>query len=1100
MNDNYFFDGAAGALTGKVPVQVQFEGNGDFSKIRGRASQILHAFLDEVRLGGLSQLTRTAEFPGGSIWMRHMFGVTKVILRAGGTTSDLTKFFGGILIRPQVVWSGPVTPEASAYMSLRGYLPRKAVEAITLSERAGVPGTGRQSAEWLIVQIHPTKDLADEPLKKGAVKIFRIKDPKFGDCVELSTEARYLVSTQTGQEFYLCGQKLVHVPPMPELLLGYDNPAQLTSTASLLPYTRMWTSGFRPRDFKSAGLAEGVIVVAAGSKLWALDTLSRTSTQPASWVLLAQADAGYLINAYGAEIVETDADQVRTVTCSGTNGWGQCSGFTVRLRRTASGLQLEGELAVVPRASDLRAWPGNYEVQHYETGTYSRSYNVQRAPIHVDAWNFKVLQYASPAALPARPALPALGYPDPTPEGTAYVYRPKGYVDIQKHVAYQALGFDDTSTLVGVQDELRRPINTVDIFGRSMARRPPAREEVTIFWERRALFGGYHFRLKGFVPNPTTDATTGFDIANIPIDYTPPSYDSSLFFATHTDAVNYYNAQGPSKFDDVVESDPTTIYDWYRYTREFSGKFTEWNWGLGNQDFPAGPNIEAGRGYAEYFPAYCTYGFINTADGPVFRWRFDGTKLASYDPDRRLYPFYRQDFYVNTPDFTVDNWEWDSESIGAYPKRAAVFSVYERWRTHRTLSGGLYGDFQVRAEYVREGQFVANEYQTETLETNIDSFPTIIPPSVSQIEDSGEPPQSGSYTEDEFSSRRYLAVDYLAMQISASIEGELMTTWERGGAAPPVTVERFGCGATADLVITTLATWLAIRVWNADTVVFEDADIQQKIGPYRKRTRNGVPSEDASPLVSGYTNGSGGTAVNRSVGLPRMSYNDPNIDGTYQISTDESVAGVPYDVLIAYPFGRFGGANTQSAVASGALPRPFLKVGYWGRRNTPDDFDAPFPTLLFEERVLPRWNGVDSDNRSGPFSTDPSDLSSDADVLPSYAAGFFVSPKKPDDRVVPPGGGRLYRDPRTGGFITEVYTAYSGVLDVAQFPEFFDVVKHTLIGNASGVVPFLPILQQWLSVEGLALPEEQVFITARPRTVAAEPTNSPFRDRLVALL
>lgn len=320
MTYRHFYDKDASPIPGKAPIQMRVKGGPAPSTVQAGIDSVLNAFLANARISEASNLQKTVTLPDGTtVRMRSRFGqviVDVAIPPQGEEVEDKEDFCGGIVIRPycltnEVEWlnAAPNTIEAVDFT-----LPE-----VTTKQRPAVP-TLRPGdpTTHIVVQIRNNVPLDDNPVARGYVKIFRIKDPLVGVHAEVSHSAtRYLVSANSDfSEFYLCGKKLTRVPP---LVLP-----ELTYTLA-----RICAHGFVPHSFKTAEKTSGFLFVAVDKKLYGLDA----GVAVPAWTLLATTvfDAPLTrANDFGDTRTTTvDSFGVQTITHSGSNGAGVLSTFTI---------------------------------------------------------------------------------------------------------------------------------------------------------------------------------------------------------------------------------------------------------------------------------------------------------------------------------------------------------------------------------------------------------------------------------------------------------------------------------------------------------------------------------------------------------------------------------------------------------------------------------------------------------------------------------------------------------------------------------------------------------------------------------------------------
>lgn len=331
MNLGTFFDRGGSPLTGKIPVQLRVSGRGELSAVYGEADSMLQAFLNDVRLSLAQDHRKSVRLSGGTTMrMHHSYGTTKIELILNtlpiAEEEPDDDFYGGVVVELRYFLdeSNPVGATAVVPES------QNSGKTGSLLGRPAVPGTEPDDeTTHVIIQVAKDRTLGGNPVKSGVVRIFRIKDPLVGKYLEInSTPKKYLVSANdTFTEFYLCGRLLTLVPALPLtvdelLLLGANQPGEVC----------IRSVGFNPRKFEAAASAGGVLIVSIFEKLWVLDTANRPPEGAPTWQLLATAAPVTHQNAFGISFVNTKlSDGGWTLVCSGSNGAGVCSGFSVTL-------------------------------------------------------------------------------------------------------------------------------------------------------------------------------------------------------------------------------------------------------------------------------------------------------------------------------------------------------------------------------------------------------------------------------------------------------------------------------------------------------------------------------------------------------------------------------------------------------------------------------------------------------------------------------------------------------------------------------------------------------------------------------------------------
>ena len=334
MSQLYFFNGEGDPLVGKPPLELRFVGQ-VLPDAAVQAVRLANQWLHDVRIGMLRQLRRQAVLTDGTlVQFRHVFGVSTVTITAPANTSRKdVAFYGGVLIKPvfhedATLTYGPAEPDFENSFTLwpeatmSGKVPGK-------PGRPAVPGTKpSDTTDYLVVQVAKDVLLTGQPVARGLIKLFRIKDPKFGEVVEASTtEGKYLLSTTRDfSEFYICGKVVPSIPPLP-LLPG--------DFYRYVMYLR--TINFVPRSFEEGPKTKGIVLAILNNKFYVIDT---TATTPV-WQLLDEQSLAFPweeINDFGATITTEKLENGGfKMTCSGTNGVGACSGFTFSKRIDSAG-------------------------------------------------------------------------------------------------------------------------------------------------------------------------------------------------------------------------------------------------------------------------------------------------------------------------------------------------------------------------------------------------------------------------------------------------------------------------------------------------------------------------------------------------------------------------------------------------------------------------------------------------------------------------------------------------------------------------------------------------------------------------------------------
>lgn len=977
MSDSFFYDRDGGPVTGKPPLQLVFVGEGDRAAAMALADGYIKSFLADVRLSLAAQLQKTQVLPDGSeLRLNHSYGVTQARLHLNPKSTDLAeRFFGGILIRPTIL-----TNETSFLNT--GYEGGEPTYALltaakssgktpTNAGRPEVPGTRGLETDWLVVQVHPTKSLEENPLQTGAVKIYRIRQPKAGGHIEMnSTPGHYVVSTLDGSEFFVCGKKMTHVPAMPITMRKLQVRDPLTQRLM----ARIRTLDLVVPSFADAALTEGVIVVAYTdssnvTKLYGINTRNRSASVPAAWVLLAEVTTAFIPNLFATSFEEVNAPGVRTVRCQGSNKVGVCSGFEVTLTSSPTlPPELAGSLTMVDSGFVAGASPTiTYEhVSVYRTNTTDQ---------------VETVSFIYPQTSLADPY--TFTYAD---------YDYVGPVRYDRYVAYRAYGFSEDHTVEYHREGGTNPVVPNLFLGGFYSITPLRDAHYSGVGSSSATLLGFHYRLKGWQEYLTVDtAERGvYDLQGSTWPVSPTTRgatptDSALYFGG-AEAVDFYGFDAVHTFGEV-----------YQYTYEFSAVFDPWAGGISS------------TGTFVRLPLVSTPGY--------FQYDFGAPGDPDPDPDFRKYPYLPPvpdpaEFPPNT-----SSRRYDSQNIAAYPKMAAVFDCDEFWAAEITVdpTGNELGISDMTATITRIGQTRADEYLAEMWPTCVDSFPAI-DPAVVNVGEVGnvDAPASGEYP----------ATPSYAFSAHDTLENKLAwrVMFTRGGAwsYEPSEIDnaRISWGPRYGTMLREYGPVTAtLSLLNADgAVIFEWVDFMTLFSRHDAAAYS-ISSEGD---YAGNANPFGQLPV-------------------YYVDPDHP----EYDAPVFTPPLRGPGANRMYF--------PQLVTAYWNRSITGDGLDPLYPT--------PRINPSPTDDRT---STNPAEFF--LSLFPGNANGFggtsnYGSPYNVRRDSINSIGDIMCRDPRTGGFLTQVtWASFSDTFGL------FSAVIETMIGNASGVVPFVPILKEWIAL------------------------------------
>jgi hypothetical protein len=374
MNDSYFLDADGAPLGGKIPLQVRFFGGGDYTRIRGPATAALFAFLRNVRTSIAPTHQRTFEFHGGGrVKLFHAYGITRVEIHLEPEDYGVDVFRKGIWLRPKYL------PDESPFLTdvctttqqtaaLAALLPYEEIKTsgstTTKPGRPALPGTpGGFETSWLVVDIAEDRPLGSTPIKDGTVKIWRAAAKNAGRFVECrDTPDTYLLSCDLTTGVFYFGNRLAEkIPVAPMLQIGGNS-------AAIMSYMKLRSYGLKYQNFANLWAVQGFVFFVVLTSAFPTSTFGLygidTYNEPATWRLLASESLPQTsivqTNVFGNAFTESIAPNgAVSIVCSGSNGAGVTSGFTVHItpqpgqRPVLSGsLTLMGN-GYVPATSDI---------------------------------------------------------------------------------------------------------------------------------------------------------------------------------------------------------------------------------------------------------------------------------------------------------------------------------------------------------------------------------------------------------------------------------------------------------------------------------------------------------------------------------------------------------------------------------------------------------------------------------------------------------------------------------------------------------------------------------------------------------------------------
>ena len=621
-------------LGGQIPMEVRYSGGGNYQAVSADVGAILRSFLQNVRQSTANEHIEDVPLPGGgNVSIVARFGTVTVDVYVPPTSSGGEEFYGGVLLNPFIIFGDEaafLTGTVAETPATFG-VPTEIKSAGVAPGRPAVPGTAAtDQTEWLVCQIHPTKSLAlaDDPIGKGAVKFFRIHNPRFGEYASIPKAGEYVVSMD-GLEFFVCGKKMNYVPPLSGALTGAYDPM----------HVRIRTYGLRVPSFARAAESDAIIIVAAVNKLYVINTTARTSSSLATWQLLDTVaipgtyPSQYRPNDFGTTFTEEPVLGGVRITCSGTNALGACSGFTVTLFSNGS---FSGSLSLVN--SGFVGGRSTRRITFDRQGEYTRT---PKAPV-TDTWQVSLGTWTN-----------TLGY-GTAPGLFAYV----GLSTTNRYVSYLATGFEETHTSSILEEGPVWPTEFDTFLGGQIPAPPPYRREYSEYGETLANdLVGYEYRIKGvgklvggsipsfvagidsvgplYVVPPYDPPDLAYDTAPGDIWWTPNVSGSLVTFedfeAYYADA--YLRWQDMRDLEEATHPPGTVWLDSeYRNTYEVNGVYSPWNDGPESADFPATRLDLPQSSLARCFP------FFDAAYHD----------LAPTDPNYGRY------FYPGVPPFEVD--------------------------------------------------------------------------------------------------------------------------------------------------------------------------------------------------------------------------------------------------------------------------------------------------------------------------------------------------------------------------------------------------------------------------------------------------------------
>lgn len=504
MNDNFFLDRDGTPLTGKIPLQISLQG--DCTELRSQANSELTTFLTDLRLSGLPQMRRTTQLIGGTMEMVHTYGVTQVTLVAVAKEDKLpSDFFGGFYFVP--CGKRGVTALTSINRSGKtSSLPGRPV----LPGAPDNPNVAAETTRALIIQVHPTKDLKNAPLKNGAVKIFRAPGvgPTYASGGEAPTYS--VVSEVPGAKklplFALVSTKTAEYTYETALLYGgvsiYRTTTLFNSTGDQISTAPMPPLG---HFLVSHGVDKVPISAAANIRRGLLFSISLRGVSyldisrglDSQWTTLYVPPVGAVTDTVlpvGTTKTVTTIDGVTTVRLHDTAAGAELSECTITITKVA------GEYS--PTANVTHRYQ-DYTYGQTETvaTTTHESRTVLPQVVQVDV--FKQL-------------VPELETIEPVPGNKYWRWKSVVHGHRLRHVAYKAYGFTLDYSVNRPAYSATYASGTNWITGVAIPTKTVSYGALTQSYSLISSFKGYHYRLRGMYPKFSLTSPAGSATYDLP--------------------------------------------------------------------------------------------------------------------------------------------------------------------------------------------------------------------------------------------------------------------------------------------------------------------------------------------------------------------------------------------------------------------------------------------------------------------------------------------------------------------------------------------------------------------------------------------------------
>jgi len=489
-----------------------------------------------------------------------------------------------------------------------------------------------------------------------------------------------------------------------------------------------------------------------------------------------------------------------------------------------------------------------------------------------------------------------------------------------------------------------------------------------------------------------------------------------------------------------IESQPS-LYGWvYPFTVELSGVFDPWEKGISSATSPTIPPLP----------------WLSTALYYQYP-RQDGVELV--DPNFLGYPYVAYGAFPDEgPIAGTTTFMYDAQLISAYPKRAAVFAVQESWSTTITDSYSYGPRVSFSASKSRQGHVRADEYLAAPWPTNVAEFPALTPISTSTDHDDAALGQAGSWDSsvldpEESSTNVWRAMDHHTGKLAWKSVFFTTGTWtqfEDPGLNPNM-IPDYVSPQLSRFEVQRTSTRFSFHLQNPDGVSqlgWDDLDVVYAAPPTHSLTYTPAEFYRARARPDRWT---------RSV-----SYGEEGLDAYVDTIRDL------FDLNYSLGFQPFEpstyvgvGAAVPALPSAQVISRPMLKVGYWNRAADGGDLDPLMPVFRVEGLglLVGSISSVVTNSRISPNGEgDPTGGAIWGAKIGEDAKNVYT---------------RIYRDMRTGGFVTGFFWVGAGTWNGGTGAPCVG----SYIGNASGVVPLGPVLQEWAALgSGGEQPLEHLLI------------------------